>query len=163
MNINAIQILFQIVNFFILLFLMKKYLYGPIMKILEMRSKKIEAGLEAAEKSIEEQDKIEKKRKRIIVEAEKNATQILEGARVRAKKVEKELQQKAELEIEKKRKKAEEHVVNQVSQMKLELQKNFSNSVVTTTEALLKESLSPKLQQEIIKKQTTQLKEMKFS
>jgi len=63
MEINFFQIIFQIINFTILLLLLKKFLYKPILKILKQRAQKIEEGIEAAEKSIEERDKLEELKK----------------------------------------------------------------------------------------------------
>src|SRR3989344_2699210 len=145
MNINIIQVIFQIVNFTILLFLLRKYLYRPILKILESRSKKIHDGLEAAEKSIEEREKLEREKRKILLEAEKSAAEILEGARLRAQKFEKTLSEKADEEMQKK------------------LQKRFSQAVVATTESLLKDALDPKQQRAILGKQIQQLKKVSFS
>lgn len=163
MSINVVQIIFQIVNFSILLVLMKRFLYKPMINILEQRSKKIEAGLEAAEKSIEEQEKMEKTKKKIITQAEKDASQILEGARVRAKKVERQLAEQAEKEADRKLKKAEELSKSRMRQMESELSRKFSQAVLQTTESLLKDSLTEKQQQAIIQSNLKKLKEVKFS
>jgi F-type H+-transporting ATPase subunit b len=162
MEINLFQLIFQIVNFLILLFFLKRFLYGPILEILEQRSKKIEQGLEAAEKSIEEQEKIEKKRKQMMIEAEKNASQILDGARVRAKKIQKELEDKAENDINRRLKRAEQHVDSQMNQMQQELSKHYAQSVIATSEKLLKDELGIKYQKEIINSQLKKLKTIKF-
>lgn len=74
----------EIVNFAILLFLLKKFLYKPFTNILEQRRAKIEEGIkksEDAEKSLQKirsladdiKYKSEQKAKEIIVNAEKKA------------------------------------------------------------------------------------------
>lgn len=163
MEINFFQILFQIVNFTILLFLLKKFLYQPILNILEQRSKKIHEGLEAAEKSIEEREKLEKQKKRILVEAEKDATKILEGSRLQAKRLEKQLNQKVEKSAEKKLNKAEGLAKSRLLEMEQELQRKFATTVVKTTQALLQDSIDTKQQRIIVKNQIKKLRNIKFS
>ena len=163
MNINIIQVIFQIVNFTILLFLLRKYLYRPILKILESRAKKIHDGLEAAEKSIEEREKLEREKRKILLEAEKSAAEILEGARLRAQKFEKTLSEKADEEMQKKLQRADRLVATRQKQMETNLQKRFSQAVVATTESLLKDALDPKQQRAILGKQIQQLKKVSFS
>lgn len=163
MNINFFQILFQIVNFTILIFLLRKYLYRPILKILEQRAKKIHDGLEAAEKSIEEREKIEKQKKKVLVEAEKNANQILEGARIRAQKLEKDLAEKAHIQEQKRAKRAQEQAQAQRRQMEKDLQRKFTETVINATEALLNDSLGPKEQKAILDRQIQRLKKTKIT
>src|SRR3972149_73726 len=114
MNINIIQVIFQIVNFTILLFLLRKYLYRPILK----------------------------------------------GARLRAQKFEKTLSEKADEEMQKKLQRADRLVATRQKQMETNLQKRFSQAVVTTTESLLKDVLDPKQQRSILGKQIQQLKKV---
>ena len=163
MNINFFQILFQVVNFTILIFLLRKYLYRPILKILEQRAKKIHEGLEAAEKSIAEREKNEKQKKTILVEAEKNASQILEGARIRAQKLEKDLAEKAHIKEQERAKKAQEQAQAQRRQMEKDLQRQFTETVINATEALLKDSLGPKEQKAILDRQIQRLKKTKIA
>lgn len=163
MEINFFQIIFQIVNFTILLFLLRKYLYKPILKILEGRAKKIHEGLEAAEKSIEEREKLEKQEKKMLVDAEKSATKILEGTRIRAKKLEKSLVEKSEKEIDKKFKKSEVLSKSKLEQMEQELSRKFNQAVISTSESLLKNTIGVKEQREIIKRQINKLREIKFA
>jgi len=163
MNINIVQILFQIVNFAVLLFLLKKYLYAPILKILEQRAKKIQEGLEAAEKSIIEREKLEQDKKRLVIVAEKDAHRILEGARIRAQKVERDLLEKSHQEAEKRIQKTENIAQTRLRQMEHELERKFAETVVSTTESLLKDALSLKEQKSIINHQIRRLKQMKIS
>ena len=68
----------QIINFLVLLFVLWKFAYGPILAILEKRQKKIEKGLadaEAAEKRLEES---EKKQKEVLRKARTEAKEIVE-------------------------------------------------------------------------------------
>ena len=52
-GVKPILLAAQVVNFLILLFILKKFLYGPILKVLSERRKKIEDSL----KNVEEIEK----------------------------------------------------------------------------------------------------------
>jgi F-type H+-transporting ATPase subunit b len=52
--INWFTVFAQIINFLILVFLLKRFLYGPIIRAMEQREKKIAAAMEKAEKEEEE-------------------------------------------------------------------------------------------------------------
>lgn len=100
MEINIWQVLFQAANFGVILYVLAKYLYKPLMKLLDERAQKINEGLLAAEKNVKSAAEAEKSVKAelarakksgagIISEAEKEAktkaAQIIEDARAKAK------------------------------------------------------------------------------
>lgn len=97
-GVKPILLAAQVVNFFILLFLLKKFLYGPILKVLETRKKTIETSLKNAEeierKLAETEDEAEKilaktlqESKNILDETNAAALQILEDARQQAAEI----------------------------------------------------------------------------
>ncbi len=56
LGINWKLFLSQTVNFFILLFVLKVFVYKPLLAIIKERSKKIKEGLEKAEEASESGD-----------------------------------------------------------------------------------------------------------
>lgn len=80
----------QIVNFLILAFIFKKYLYKPVLKVLQDRQAKIKQGIEDSEKASaalasaqEQKDEIIKKAAQEaerIIESTKNEAQSLRGS-----------------------------------------------------------------------------------
>ena len=69
--------IFLVANFFILLFLMKKFFFKPIMEILEARKEKIEEGLKQRAIAKEEQEQALKDREEIIARSKTDAQKIL--------------------------------------------------------------------------------------
>ena len=49
LGINGPFLLAQIVNFFVLLFLLQRFLFKPLVKMLDSRKQRIAEGLQAAE------------------------------------------------------------------------------------------------------------------
>src|SRR3989344_7992101 len=98
LGIQPLSLLLQVINFLILLFVLKKYLYTPILNMLNDRKKKIEEGLSYSEKMKSEFEKSEKKRAEIIDKGKLEAQKIVEEGRHAAKGKENELIAKAEKE-----------------------------------------------------------------
>ena len=73
MEIDIKQVLLQLLNFGILVFIFGKFMFQPILKILDARSKKIQDGQLAAEKSLKEAAGAEKKQAERLAEASKKA------------------------------------------------------------------------------------------
>jgi len=81
----------QIVNFLIIVFVLSKLLYKPILSMLEKRKKEIEEGLKLTEKMREEEEKFQQKKQKMLETTRGEAASILEEARKQAKEEEKEI------------------------------------------------------------------------
>src|SRR3972149_3758225 len=103
MEIKWYQLLFQIINFGILVFLLNRFLYRPIIKIIELRNKKIADSIKAAEDTLKEKSTIEALKKLAEAAAEKRAGEIVEKAQKRATVQAKEIvalaREEADLEV----------------------------------------------------------------
>ena len=89
----------QIVNFCILLFLLSKFIYKPVLAILDKRSKKIEKSLEDA-KTIEKNVKeTTQQAQEIILNARKEGESIISSAKMISEKERNELLEKTKREI----------------------------------------------------------------
>ena len=86
-GVQPVLILAQIVNFIILLFLLKKFAYKPIMKVLDDRKHKIETSVKQAEEIEIKLAETESKQKEIVKAAEKESSRILDETREAAKKL----------------------------------------------------------------------------
>jgi len=92
LGINWKILLGELINFAILLYLLKKFVYPKILEVLEKRKTKIEKGLKRAEELECEFEKIKKEREEIINKANDEARKILEEAnRLKKEKEEKVL------------------------------------------------------------------------
>lgn len=85
MEINIGQVLFQALNFGVILFVLTKFLYKPLMKLLDDRAKKINEGLVAAEKNIASAADAEKAVKAELAKAKKSGATIISDAEKEAK------------------------------------------------------------------------------
>lgn len=85
MEININQILFQILNFGVVMYLLNRVLYKPVLKMLDERAKNINEGLAMADKNMKEAQDADKAKKSEIAKARKEASAIIATAEKEAK------------------------------------------------------------------------------
>lgn len=160
LGINPFQLVIQLVNFVILVALLTKFLYRPLLKLLNDRQKKIEEGIELTKKLNEEKEKLGVLREKEIDKGREEAAKIIQESKDRAKlqaqKILKEAEVAASAEIEKRRKELE------AEKMKLqdELRRETVEVASTLAEKILTEFLNDeKNQRKIIEKQIEALRE----
>ena len=163
MEIDFNQILLQILNFLIVLFVLKKFLYKPVLKILDERAEKINEGLNAAEKSLKAQTQIEEQKKEEIVSAQREAAKILDEARKEAENLKSDIlngaKEDASKVIEKERTVLEVRLKEQENKIK----DNIGNLVAAATKSVLKEALTDDAQRQIINNQIKSLRKIKVN
>jgi len=79
-------LLAQIINFLILLLILRKFLYCPIVNMLQNRRKTIEKGLKDAEEAEVKLDSASEKSRKIISQATDEADKIVKSAKASAEK-----------------------------------------------------------------------------
>ena len=81
LGIDVRLLIAQMVNFLVLIFILYKFLYKPVISLLEERKTTIEKGLEDARLSEYARETAEKEKKEMLLEAKKKASSILEEAK----------------------------------------------------------------------------------
>jgi len=125
MNLNA-TIIGQSIAFFFFVWFCMKYVWPPIVSILEERAKKISDGLQAAEraerdlalaqeKSTEQMKEAKQEAASIIDQANKRAAQIVDDAKEQAREEGKRIIAGANAEIEQEINRARQHLREQVA------------------------------------------------
>lgn len=158
MEIEVKQILFQVLNFGVLFFVLAKFLFRPIIGILDARSARIAEGLAAAEKSLREQALLEEKKAEELAKAEKKAAAIIAQARAESKKMGEELLKAAKEQVAKQREKDEADFLAKLHTLEGEMKSRLADLVVATTKKALSETLSAASLKEITAKEVKKLK-----
>ena len=86
----------QLVNFFLILIILRVFVYKPVLKIIKDRNKKIKEGLDKAEEANVRLKEIDNIGKEKIKEAETTSIGIIKDTENRAKILEQKLQKKSE-------------------------------------------------------------------
>ena len=103
LGINLGFLIFQVLNFLVLIVLMYAFAYQPILKMLDDRKKKIAQGLEDARVAAEARANAEKEAREIIAKAQAEANQKVREATDRAEVAAKEVMAEAEADAAKAR------------------------------------------------------------
>lgn len=158
MEIEIKQILLQLLNFGILVVVLGKFMFAPILKILDARSKKIADGQAAAEKSLKETANLEKKQAEKLAEASKKAAAIIAEAKAESKKLGVELIAEAKNVAAVELAKQKDAFHKELEQQEVALKQRVATLVVETTKAVLSESLKPSDLKAITDKELSKLK-----
>jgi len=152
LGINGKLLLAQIVNFLVLLFVLKKFAYGPVLKLLEKRTKKIEKGLKDAEEAQKKLVEITEKEKEVLAKARKQAQEIVANAEKVALKNKEEIVVAAKQQSEKILVDAEKKIELEKNKMLLEVKTEIGGLVAVATEKIIGEKMDSQKDKELIER-----------
>lgn len=141
LGINPLLLVAQIVNFVIILFLLKKYLYQPIIKILDDRKKKAEETERLNSEAVKKLEEIDNQGQKVSIDAKQEASKIIAQAKVQGQKEKEEITKKGKKELELLRKKLETEMEAEKKQMIKELKEQSAEMAVLVAEKVIHESL----------------------
>ena len=156
MNINA-TLLGQTLAFVIFVAICWKYVWPPIIAIMEEREKRRADGLEAAKKADDSLEEAQLAFDQEINKAKAEAAEILEKANSRASQIVNDATEKAEVEAEKILSSASKTIENDVNKAKEELRQKMSELIIDTSEKILGNEITPDKHQELLKKAASEL------
>jgi F-type H+-transporting ATPase subunit b len=140
----------QIVNFVILLAVLYRFLYRPVLKMMKERSVKIEKGVKQAEKMGEEVEKMKRDYEIEILKGRKEAGTIIETAKKEGEKMRNEMVEEAERKIEKSLKKAKETIRDEKNKMMVEIKSEVGEMVILATEKVIGEKLNKETDKKLV-------------
>lgn len=156
-GLNPLLLAAQVVNFLVLLWILKRFLYKPILRVLDDRKKKIEESLKNAEeievRLQETNDKID----RMMVKAADEIQKMHDEAKKDIEALKKEGKLRAEEAALVIINKGEESSSAATEKMKEELMSHLADMVAAGMEKVAGEILDRKSQREIIEKEVKNL------
>lgn len=151
-HIDIKLIIAQLVNFAIVLWVLKKFAYGPMLKLMTERSMKIERGIENAENAGKKLLEIEEKEKAVLVEARKAAQEIVSKAEAVAVKNKEEIISGAKNQAEKILSDSAKKIELEKNQMMSEVKGQIAELVVAATGKLIDEKMDSEKDKNLISK-----------
>lgn len=136
-GVQPIYLAAQIVNFLILLIVLKKFLYKPILKILEDRKKTVSDSLVNAEKIALQRQLTEQESAQKLLEASRQAQIIVDNASNCAKKIIADAHEKAKTDIDVMIEQGKESILAEREILKNELQKELADLVLLGIERVV--------------------------
>lgn len=151
MLIDWFTVIAQVINFLVLVLLLRRFLYKPVLQAIENREQKIKDQLQEAdehmEEAKEEKSRFEKKNR----ELEKDRDNILEEAREEAEKHRKALLEEARKEAKALQEQLEEELKEERKELQHELQQRIKQQVFDISQKALKDLASESLEENIIR------------
>ena len=158
-GVNPILLAAQIINFLIIFFILKKFLYKPVLDLLKKRRITIQEGIEHAEEARVKLEKVVIEEKNILKNAQMQAKKIIEDAREESIEVIKQLNDNAKKQTEKMLKDAKDQIIRESIETEKRLAVKTSKLAVSFLEKTLNEFFSLKEQKEVMSSALKRLKE----
>jgi F-type H+-transporting ATPase subunit b len=147
----------QIINFGIILFVLKKFFYKPITKMLDARRATIEQSLKNADEIETKLQQTEEKSAKIIAGSQQKAEQLLEDAKKQADTVTNNAMDETKKATEDMMQKAMEQIAAEKEKMKKEVEEETLALVVEVTQKVLGRTMKTSEKAELTKKAITQM------
>ena len=147
------------VVFLLLIFLLKKFAWSPILKAVDDRNKSIDEALSSAEKAKVEMEQLSANNEKILQEARIERDSIIKEARAIKENTISEAKSKASVEAEKIILSAKEQISNEKMKAMTELKNEIADISIQMAEKIIKSELKDvkshkKLIEETLKNQT---------
>lgn len=141
-GVEPVLLAAQIINFIILLLILKHFLYKPILIMLRKRKEKIREGLAAGEKGEALLVRAKEEEKEVLSKANNEARLMLEETRDRSQKMEEEVIFRAKEETEHMVSLAKDHIGKERKRVERELEKKAALVGLYALERILPKLLS---------------------
>jgi F-type H+-transporting ATPase subunit b len=148
----AVTLIIQGVAFFLVVLGVMKWLWPPLMNILEQRQKTIAEGLAAGNKGQKDLDEAKVKSQEIIREARDKAVQIVDQASKRANEIIEEAKATAQSEAQRIVTQAHEEIALDTTKARESLRKQVANLAVQGASRLLEREIDPKTHAQLLDK-----------
>ena len=157
LGIDPIQLGAQIINFAILVFVLKRFLYTPILGLLDKRRAEIQEGLKLKDQMAQRTDEMKEEGKKLRVELRAEERRIVKEAVDEAKKREREIMELAKAEIREERDKMLAEVAREREKLFEQAKQRSLQYAVLISEKLLGSTLDKKSQERLLKEAISDL------
>ena len=152
------HLLAQVVSFCIVCFILYRFAYRPVLKMLEVRRQQIAQGLANAEQIKAELARTESQRQEVMAQANAQANKFIEEARAAAARLQEQEKQKAIAAAEQIVARAREAAAQEYARMLAELKGEVGRLVVQATAKVAGKILTPEDQRRLAEETAKELK-----
>jgi F-type H+-transporting ATPase subunit b len=150
LDINTGPILWTIINFVILLLLLRAVAWKPIVKALETREASINDALNRADVARSEAERILAENQKALQRADEESQRVMRESRELAERVQSEATLKAQQESRRMLEQAQQEIERSKQQALKELRNEVATLAVGGAETILKESLDADRQRKVV-------------
>lgn len=151
-GINWKLLIIQAVNFGVLLFLLHRFLYKPLLKLLDERREKIEKGVEDAKQAALTLSEADTKKEEMLREMKHEAKEIIEKAVLGGEKMKEGIVGEASEKAREIISHAERSAREEKEKVVVEAKKELGGTVIAAVEKILREKMTPEIEKDFIAK-----------
>ncbi|MEC9451229.1 MAG: F0F1 ATP synthase subunit B [Chloroflexota bacterium] len=152
MGINLPGLITQLISFAILVFLLTRFLYKPVVKLLDERAEKIKKGLSDAESASKGAEEAASKIEEELSQARLEGKKLIEAARDASNQLREDEKEKISVEISQMMEKAKKEINSERDSAILELKNRFGELVVDAAGKVIEKEIDERSHSELIKK-----------
>lgn len=149
-DINLVGLVFQVINFLLLLYLLNRFLFKPLLARMDERSAKIEKGLEDAETAARDRELARAEREAAVSEARKEAAEMLARANKIAEDTRNEILTDARGEAEKVTQRAREEINAEKEKAMSELRSQVADLALEAASKLVRSDMNATTQRRLV-------------
>lgn len=160
MSIDWFTLSAQIVNFLILLALLKRFLFGPLRNIMDKREEKVTSRLEEARQKLNEAEEKSQRYEQKLSQFEEEKDELMKEAREKAEEKKKEMLHEARKEIDELHENWEASLEAEKETFFSELHRQTSKKIIELLDRLINDLANSSLEEQAVNKFIEQLKNM---
>jgi F-type H+-transporting ATPase subunit b len=149
-DINLVGLVFQVLNFLLLLYLLNRFLFKPLLARMDERSTKIEKGLEDAEVAARDRELARAEREAAVSEARKEAAEMIARANKIAEDTRNEILTDARADAEKVTARAREEITAEKERAMAELRSQVADLALAAAGKLLRSEMDGATQRRLV-------------
>ncbi len=150
MKIHWVTFACQVINFFVLVFLLRRFLYQPIIEAMDAREAKIAAQLEDAEKAQDAAEEAEREYKKQRKELDEKRAELMAQAEQEAEGRKKDLIHKARAEVDDQQARWRESLRQEKESFLKELRQRSSTQLWSMARKILTDLANAELERQIV-------------
>jgi F-type H+-transporting ATPase subunit b len=150
--VHPFWVLVSIVNFLVLLYLLRRYMWGPIMATLDSRAAKIREGLELTESARREREQLKQEVEKTLAEARREAAAMAERTTKAAEAAAADIRTQAKAEADRIRDKGREDAQHLHDQALAQLRTEVASMVVLAASRILGKEINAEQHRALIER-----------
>jgi F-type H+-transporting ATPase subunit b len=149
-DINLVGLVFQVINFLLLLYLLNRFLFKPLLARMDERTATIEKGLEDAETAARDRELARAEREAAVSEARKEAAEMLARSNKIAEDTRNEILTEARSEAEKVTQRAREEINAEKEKAMSELRAQVADLALEAAAKLVRSDMNATTQRRLV-------------
>jgi len=149
-DVNLVGLVFQVINFLLLLFLLNRFLFKPLLARMDERSAKIGQGLEDAEAAARDRELARAEREAAVSDARREAAEMLAGANKIAADTRNEILAEARAEAEKITARARDEITAEREKAMAELRAQVADLALEAAGKLIRSDMNATTQRRLV-------------